>query len=79
VRLVWEAAKAVQIPIIGMGGIYTAVDAAEFFIAGASAVAVGTANFMDPATPLNVTAGLRDYLARHQLGTVRELVGTLEC
>jgi dihydroorotate dehydrogenase (NAD+) catalytic subunit len=79
VRLVWEAAKAVQIPIIGMGGIYTAADAVEFFIAGASAVAVGTANFLEPATPLTVAAGLRDYLARHQLGSVRELVGTLAC
>ena len=79
VRLVWEAAKAVEIPIIGMGGIYTAADAAEFFIAGASAVAVGTANFMEPATPLHVAAGLRDYLARHQLGSIRELVGTLAC
>jgi len=79
VRLVWEAAKAVKIPIIGMGGIYSATDAVEFFIAGASAVAVGTANFMEPATALNVAAGLRDYLARHQLNSIRALAGTLAC
>ena len=79
VRLVWEAAKVVKIPIIGMGGICSATDAMEFFIAGASAVAVGTANFMEPATALNVTAGLQDYLVRHQLHSIRELVGTLVC
>jgi dihydroorotate dehydrogenase (NAD+) catalytic subunit len=79
VRLVWEAAKVIKIPIIGMGGIYTAADAVEFFIAGASAVAVGTANFLEPTTALTVAEGLRDYLARHQLGSIRELVGTLAC
>ena len=79
IRLVWEAAKAVKLPIIGMGGIGTAADAVEFFIAGASAVAVGTANFMEPTTALTVAAGLRDYLANHKLDSIRELVGTLQC
>ncbi|TAN37748.1 MAG: dihydroorotate dehydrogenase [Verrucomicrobia bacterium] len=79
VRLVWEAAKAVKIPIIGIGGIYSAADALEFFIAGASAVAVGTANFLEPTTALTVADGLRDYLARHKLGSIHELVGTLAC
>ena len=79
VRLVWEAAKVVKIPVIGMGGIYTVADAVEFFIAGASVVAVGTANFLEPTTALTVAAGLRDYLARHKLHSIRELVGTLAC
>ena len=79
VRLVWEAAKAVKIPIIGMGGISNAADAAEFFIVGARAVAVGTANFMEPTAALTVAAGLRDYLARHNLNSIGELVGTLQC
>jgi dihydroorotate dehydrogenase (NAD+) catalytic subunit len=78
VKLVWEAAKAVKIPVIGMGGIVTARDAIEFLIAGASAVAVGTANFSDPATPLQVIAGIEAYLKRHRLSSVSDLVGTLE-
>ena len=67
VRLVWEAAKVVKIPIIGMGGIYSAADAVEFFIAGASAVAVGTANFLEPTTALTVAAGSASDLALHAL------------
>ena len=62
VKLVWEAAKAVKIPIIGMGGIETAADAIEFFLAGATAVAVGTANFFEPQTALRVIAGLREFM-----------------
>ena len=78
VKLVWEAARAVKIPVIGIGGISTAEQALEFIIAGASAVAVGTANFADPACSLRIVEGIREYLARHGLGSVRELVGSIE-
>lgn len=77
VKQVWEAAKAVGIPIIGMGGITSAREALEFIIAGASAVAVGTANFTDPGTCLEVIRGIEDYLLRHEMESVSDLVGTL--
>lgn len=77
VKLVWEAARAVKIPIIGMGGIQCAEDALEFIIAGASAVAVGTANFYEPQTSLRVLHGIREYLARHGLDDLRALVGSV--
>ncbi len=73
VKLVWEAAKAVTIPIIGMGGIMNAADAIEFLAAGATAVAVGTANFIDPTTPLKVIEGIDDYLMRHDMENVSEI------
>ena len=75
IKLVWEAAQAVKIPVIGMGGIQSAADAIEFILAGATAVAVGTANFYEPQTALNVIAGIRDYLQRRGIQDVRELVG----
>ena len=78
VKMVWEAAKAVKIPIVGIGGISNAADAIEFMIAGATAVAVGTANFTDPATALAVVDGLEAYLAGHGLRGVAELVGSLK-
>ena len=78
VKMVWEAARGVSIPVIGMGGICGPEDALEFIIAGASAVAVGTANFSDPSTVLRVIEGIESYLTRHGLAGVRELVGTLE-
>lgn len=77
VKLVWEAAQAVRIPIIGMGGIMDPKDAIEFLIAGASAVAVGTANFIDPTTPLRVIDGISDYLRRHGHARVGEIVGSV--
>lgn len=77
-KLVWEAAKAVKIPIIGMGGIQNAADAIEFLMAGASAVAVGTATFYEPQTALQVLAGLREFMQRKGLRDVRELVGTVQ-
>lgn len=77
VKLVYEAARAVKVPLIALGGIMTAKDAIEFMIAGATAVAVGTANFTEPATSLQVIQGLRDYLARHNIEQVNELVGTV--
>lgn len=78
VRMVWEAAQAVGIPVIGQGGIMTAEHALEFMIAGASAVSIGTANFVDPMAPMEVIEGITAYLVRHGIGSVRELVGSLE-
>jgi dihydroorotate dehydrogenase (NAD+) catalytic subunit len=77
-RMVWQASKAVNIPLIGIGGISTAADAIEFMLAGASAVQVGTANFVDPAATMKMVAGIEDYLERHRIGSVKELVGALQ-
>jgi dihydroorotate dehydrogenase (NAD+) catalytic subunit len=77
VRMVWECRQAVKLPIIGMGGIATVSDALEFIIAGASAVQVGTANFVDPFIWSTLTAGLDDYLERHRIPSVADLVGQL--
>jgi len=76
--MVHECRQAVDLPIIGMGGIMTTEDALEFIIAGASAVQVGTANFVDPFIWDKLTAGLTDYLQRHDLSGVANLVGTLD-
>ncbi|MDD3886539.1 MAG: dihydroorotate dehydrogenase [Victivallaceae bacterium] len=77
VRMVCEAAQAVKIPVIGMGGIMNAADAIEFLIAGASAVAVGTANFTDPYAPVKIIDGIDDWLDRHGCKTAAEIVGSL--
>ena len=79
VKLVWEAAQVAAVPIVAMGGIMGAEQAIEFLIAGASAVAVGTANFIDPSTPLRVLDGLESYLRRHGMRSVGELTGSLCC
>ncbi|MBN1676412.1 MAG: dihydroorotate dehydrogenase [Kiritimatiellae bacterium] len=78
VRLVWQAAQAVSIPVIGIGGITDANDALEFIIAGASAVAVGTATFGDPMTAVRVAEGIRRYLNAHGIARVEDLVGSLD-
>ena len=78
IKLVCDAAKAVQIPIIGMGGIQSAADAIEFLIAGATAVAVGTANFYEPQTALQVIAGLRQFMEDQGIRDVGELTGSLQ-
>jgi len=77
-RMVYEASKAVHIPLIGLGGIRTGEDAAEFLIAGAAAVQVGTVNFWDPAAPVRIARELDQFLEREKLANVSELVGTLE-
>lgn len=76
VLAVWSVAAAVRLPIVGQGGIESARDALEFFLAGASAICIGTGNFTDPRVPLHVVDGVRDYVRRRKLGSVREIVGT---
>ncbi len=76
-RMVWQAAKAVKIPVIGLGGIASGEDAAEFLIAGASAVQVGTATFWDPRSPLRIARELGEFLRREKVQSVKDLVGTL--
>ena len=75
VRMVWQTAQVVNIPIIGMGGIRSAADAAEFFLAGAAAVAVGTANFAEPSVTMKIADDLSNYLRGHGLKNIRELIG----
>ena len=77
-RMVWEVARAVNVPIIGMGGIRSASDAAEFFLAGASAVAIGTANFAEPSITMKIADDLEAYLRSFGLKNIRELVGKLK-
>ena len=74
-RMVWQVFEAVQIPIVGLGGIMNATDAVEFLLAGATAVEVGTANFIDPAVTMKIISGIEDYLLRHGFSSVRDLIG----
>lgn len=75
VRMVWQVAKAVKIPVIGLGGISSAADAVEFLLAGASAIEIGTANFIDPSISVKVAAGIVEYCERHGVNDVNDLVG----
>lgn len=77
VRMVWQTAKAVNIPIVGLGGIRTGNDALEFIMAGATAVQVGTANFLDPATTMHVIDGINDYCVRHGISDINSLRGII--
>ena len=77
-RMVWEISKSVSIPVVGMGGIMNATDAVEFLIAGASAVAVGTATFANPNASMEVVKGIWDYLNKSNMESIKELVGSLE-
>ena len=77
VRMVYQTAQAVKIPIIGMGGVASAEDALELILAGASAVAVGTANFHDPMVTLKVIDGIKEYMERFHVETVKELIGAV--
>lgn len=76
-RMVWQVARAVRVPVIGIGGIMNTRDALEFIIAGASAVQVGTANFVDPSTTTAIIDGLAAYLERHRIPSITELIGSL--
>ena len=76
--MVWQVAKAVKIPVVGMGGIMNAQDAIEFIIAGASAIQIGTANFIDPTVSIKVLEGIEEYLIRHKLNSVKELIGSMQ-
>jgi dihydroorotate dehydrogenase (NAD+) catalytic subunit len=78
-RMVWQVAKAVKIPVIGLGGIMSAADAIEFLLAGATAIQVGTANFIDPQVSIKIMQGIENYLVRHKLASVKDLIGKLEC
>jgi len=78
VRMVWESFKTIKIPIIGMGGISEAADAVEFMLAGSTAVQIGTANFADPFVWTKILDGLRDYLQRHQIPRVTDLIGQVD-
>lgn len=76
-RMVWQVSHAVKVPVIGLGGIMNATDAIEFMLAGASAVQVGTANFLDPCISLKIVDGIETYLRRHSINAVKELIGQL--
>ncbi|HJN02920.1 MAG: dihydroorotate dehydrogenase [Nitrospinota bacterium] len=76
-RMVWQVAKAVDIPIIGIGGIMNAQDALEFIIAGATAVQVGTANFIDPSISVKIIEGIKNYCQKDKIGDIKDLIGTL--
>jgi len=77
-RMVWQVAKAVKIPIIGLGGIMDWKDAVEFMLAGATAVQIGTANFIDPAVTVKVIDGINNYLDRHGYSSAKDIIGALE-
>ena len=74
-RMVWQVARAVKIPVIGLGGIMTAKDAIEFIMCGASAVEIGTANFIDPAVTMKVRDGINEWLDSHGVASVTDIVG----
>lgn len=76
-RMVWQVAQAVKIPIMGMGGIMNATDAIEFLLAGATTIQVGTANFIDPAVTMKIVDGIEDYMIRHKIDDVNDLIGGL--
>ncbi len=77
VRMVWQVAHAVQIPVVGLGGISTAADALEFLMAGAKAIQVGTANFIDPSVTMKIIDGLEDYCNRHGVKDINDIIGII--
>ena len=76
-RMVWQVAKAVRIPVVGLGGITTAKDAIEFLMAGATAIEIGTANFLDPAISIKVRDGINEWLNNHGISSVQEIIGVV--
>jgi dihydroorotate dehydrogenase (NAD+) catalytic subunit len=79
VKMVWEAYQKIKIPIIGMGGIMDSSGALEFFIAGAAAVSIGTANFVNPKTCVEIIEGIKKYLQKHKINSIHALIGSLTC
>ena len=77
-RMVWQVAQSVKIPVIGLGGIMNAADAIEFILAGASGIQIGTANFIDPTVTIKVIDGINDYLDRHGFKSITDIIGALE-
>jgi len=78
-RMVWQVSRAVKVPLIGIGGIMNATDALEFILAGASAIQVGTANFLNPSAAEEIAAGMESWLVENRVGDIRELIGSLKC
>lgn len=78
VRMVWQVANAVKIPVVGLGGIMNGRDAVEFMLAGATAVQIGTANFIDPTTTVKVIDYIADFLKRHNMSSAKELIGAMQ-
>ena len=78
VRMVWQVARAVKVPVVGLGGIMNGRDAIEFLLAGASAVQIGTANFVDPQVTIKTIDFIEDYLKRHHFSAVSQLIGAME-
>lgn len=76
-RMVWQVAQAVKVPVIGMGGIMTASDAIEFLLAGATAIQVGTANFVEPTATIDILEGIEEYLERHNMDSIHDIIGGL--
>ncbi len=77
-RMVWQVANAVKVPVVGIGGIMNATDAIEFFLAGASAIQVGTANFIDPLASQHIISGIDSYLERHKYKSIKDIIGCLQ-
>ena len=77
-RMVWQVSKAVKIPVVGIGGIMNATDAIEFFLAGASAIQVGTASFIDPLASVKILKGIDEYLDRHHFNSINDIIGCLQ-
>ncbi len=77
-RMVWQVAQAVKVPVIGLGGIMNAADAIEFFLAGATAVQIGTANFIDPTVTLKIIKGINSYLDKYNFRSINDIVGKLQ-
>ena len=76
-RMVWQVAQAVNIPVVGLGGIMNAKDAIEFILAGATAVQIGTANFIDPQVSVKIVEGIKEYMIRHQVSDINDLIGAI--
>lgn len=77
-RMVWQVYHAVKVPVVGIGGIMNTTDAIEFFLAGSSAIQIGTANFIDPLAAQSIISGINDYLERHKFNSIKDIIGRLQ-